>query len=262
MAELTENPFASTHSLEQNPFEDPTETHAQSNQYGTRMQELQQREQELQRREQELNQRAEHIRTHGRNNFPPFYPLVYHSIQDEIPEASRPLITDLFRLWLLLMATLLVNMIACIFATVTGTGDGVRDLLVSLMYIVVIGGLAFLTWYRPIYNGYMKEQALYYYLYFFFCGWHILFSLYMAVGIPGTGSAGIIQTIRMYAHGGVGIAGGVLGTIASAGWVIEGFGNLWFFRLIWAHGKAAGHSLDKAKGELTTHGAKAYFTRG
>jgi len=262
MTDLSENPFASTHSLDKNPFDDPTEFQSQPNHYDARMQDLQQREQELQRREQELTQRAEYIRTHGRNNFPPFYPLVYHSIQEEIPEASRPLITDMFRLWLLLLATLVVNMVASIFATISGTGDGFRDFGVSIMYVPVIGILSFLTWYRPIYNGYMKEQAVYYYLYFFFGGWHILFSSYMAIGIPSTGSAGIIQTVRMYIHGGVGIAGGVLGTIASAGWVVEGFGSLWFYRLIWAHGKAAGHSLEKAKGELATKGAKAYFMRG
>ncbi|EPQ58025.1 scamp-domain-containing protein [Gloeophyllum trabeum ATCC 11539] len=261
MAGLSENPFASTTSLDKNPFEDPEPQPAHAP-YDARMQELAAREQELQRREQELNQRAEYIRTHGRNNFPPFYPLVYHSIQDEIPEASRPLITQMFRLWLLLLVTLLVNMVALIFATIVGTGDGFRDFGVSIMYIPVIGALSFLTWYRPIYNGYMKEQSLYYYVYFFFGGWHILFSLYMAIGLPSTGSAGIIQTVIMFAHGGAGIAGGVLGALASAGWVIEAFGSLWFFRLIWAHGKAAGHSFDKAKGEFATHGAKAYFSRG
>ncbi|EIN07304.1 scamp-domain-containing protein [Punctularia strigosozonata HHB-11173 SS5] len=254
MSELTQNPFASTHSLDANPFEDPPD--AQS----ARAAELERRERELERREQELTQKADHIRRHGRNNFPPFFPLVYHDINEEIPEASRPLITRLFQLWLVLAATLIINMIACIFVLVGGGSDGVRDLISGIIYVPVIGLLSFLLWYRPIYNGYMKEQSLYYYLYFFFGGWHLLFSLYMAIGIPSTGSAGLINTIQMFIkHSWV---AAILGLIASIGWIVQGLGNAFYYRQIWAHHNAAGHSMEKAKSELAMHGAKSYFTRG
>ena len=62
LAEYTQNPFASTHSLDANPFDDPGVP---------RSQDLERRERDLERREHELNQRAEHIRKHGRNNWPP-----------------------------------------------------------------------------------------------------------------------------------------------------------------------------------------------
>lgn len=52
------------------------------------------------------------------------YPLIYHSIADEIPEVSRPLITRLFQLWLVLGATLLFNMVACIINFAVGAKDG------------------------------------------------------------------------------------------------------------------------------------------
>src|SRR5258708_3919440 len=70
---------------------------------------LERRERDLEARERALSDRAEHIRKHGRNNFPPFFPLIYHSIPDEIPEPSRPLITRLFQLWLVLAVTLIIN---------------------------------------------------------------------------------------------------------------------------------------------------------
>jgi len=63
--EHTENPFASTHSLDANPFDDPPPENK------SRVDTLARRERDLERREQELNQRAEHIRRHGRNNWPP-----------------------------------------------------------------------------------------------------------------------------------------------------------------------------------------------
>ena len=69
--ELTENPFASTHALDANPFDDPSDP---SPLHPDRLEELNRRERELQAREQELNKKAEHIRVNGRNNFPPCPP--------------------------------------------------------------------------------------------------------------------------------------------------------------------------------------------
>ncbi|EGN93248.1 hypothetical protein SERLA73DRAFT_145753 [Serpula lacrymans var. lacrymans S7.3] len=257
MSDITQNPFASTHSLDTNPFDDPI---PQQTVNSAHLEELSRRERDLERREQELNQRAEHVRVHGRNNWPPFYPLIFHSIQEEIPEASKPLITRLYQLWLVLMGTLVINMVACIFLLTSGSSDGGKDLGASIGYMFVIAPLSFLLWYRPIYNGYMKEQALYYYLYFFFGGWHLLFSIYMIIGIPSTGSAGLIQTIQMFSGGH--IAAGVLGLIATIGWVLQGAGSGFYYRQIWSHHNAAGHTMEQAKTELASHGAKAYFTRG
>ncbi|KAI0065387.1 scamp-domain-containing protein [Artomyces pyxidatus] len=267
-SDITKNPFASTTSLDTNPFDDPFAEHEsvqQTPQYShelnaSRAAELEQRERDLERRERELTQKAEHIRKHGRNNWPPFYPLIYHAIAEEIPEASRPLISRLYLLWLVLAGTMVLNMVSSIFVLTSGASGGGKDLGASIGLLIVISPLSFFLWYRPIYNGYMKEQALYYYIYFFFCGWHLLFSLYMFIGIPSTGSAGLVETIRMFGRGA--LAAGILCTITTVGWAIQGLGNAFYYRQIWQHHNAAGHSIEKAKGELATTGARAYFTRG
>jgi len=151
-------------------------------------------------------------------------------------------------------------MVACICILISGSAAGGSDLGASIGYLLIISVLSFLLWYRPIYNGYMKEQALYYYFYFFFGGFHLLFSLYMIIGIPGSGSAGLIQTINMFAHHTW--AAAVVGLVATIGWVIQGVGNLYLYRQIYNHHTAAGHTMAKAKTELASHGAQAYFTRG
>ncbi|KAK7446396.1 hypothetical protein VKT23_004248 [Stygiomarasmius scandens] len=258
MSNAFENPFASSHSLaDEDPFSDPTPNQPHVD---ARLEQIRQREQDLERREQELNAKAQHIRQHGRKNWPFFFPLIYHDIADEIPEASRPLVTRLYQLWLVLLATLIINMVACIFILIAGSSDGGRDVGASIGYIFMISITSFLLWYRPIYNGYMKEQSLYYYLYFFFCGWHLLFSVYMIIGVPSTGSAGLIQTVQMFTnHHWV---AAILGLIATIGWTLQGVGNAWYYRQIYAHHTAVGHTMEKAKTELASHGAKAYFTRG
>jgi len=53
-----------------------------------------------------------------------------------MPEASRPLITRLYQLWLVLLGTLIVNMVACLFVFFSDTKDGGSDLGASIGYIV------------------------------------------------------------------------------------------------------------------------------
>jgi hypothetical protein len=60
------------------------------------------------------------------------FPLIFHDISEEIPEASRPLITRLFQLWLVLALTLILNMVACITILISGSPDGARDLGASI----------------------------------------------------------------------------------------------------------------------------------
>lgn len=45
-----------------------------------------------------------------------------------------------------------------------------------------------------------------------------------------TGAAGFIQSISMFAQGH--IVAGVFGIIATAGWTIQGLGNLWYYRQV------------------------------
>ncbi len=62
----------------------------------------------------------------------PVFPLIFHSISEEIPEASQPLITRIYQLWLVLLGTLVLNMIACIFILIAGSSDGGRDVGASI----------------------------------------------------------------------------------------------------------------------------------
>ena len=50
------------------------------------------------------------------------------------------------------------------------------------------------------------------------------------IGIPSTGSAGLIQTIQMFSSGHW--AAGILGAIATAGWTLQGIGNAFYYRQV------------------------------
>lgn len=126
----------------------------------------------------------------------------------------------------------------------------------------------------------MKEQSLYYCkklphttqypnrlntlhptdLYFFFCGFHLIFSIYMIIGIPSTGSAGLIQTIQMFVRPAIPAA--ILGLIATVGWTVQAVGLGWLYRSVWRHHAEKGHTMEKARSEVQSAGLKAYFVRG
>lgn len=164
------DPFADRNALDANPFADPSVQGAlndSSRIYGgdddaassykapsandaARMEELRRREQELERRERDLENRAAHIQKHGRNNWPFFYPLIYHDIDAEIPPDAQPIMNNLYRLWLLLVATLLVNMVATVFLLVQGANDGGKDMISGIVYVPVITVTSFLLWYRSV----------------------------------------------------------------------------------------------------------------
>ncbi|KAE8210408.1 hypothetical protein CF327_g5713 [Tilletia walkeri] len=315
------DPFAERHTLDANPFADPAiqgalhsssrayEPAGSANPYGqqdddddvvskatgnsaqnvNKMEELARRERELEQRERDLNARAAHIQRHGRNNFPPFYPMLYHDIDAEIPPDSRPLVATVFKLWLLLVLSLIVNLVATVFLLVQSAPDGGKDMISGIVYLPVITAASFMLWYRPMYNAYMKESSVFYYMYFVLYALQIraigqadrfrtdayisisgfsrtqtaadftviAYSAYMVLGIPATGSAGLINTIQSF-QGGRLIAA-ILGTIATVGFAVQGLGNLWFYRITWNHNHEQGHTFAQAKQEFATHGARAYL---
>ena len=65
----------------------------------------------------------------------------------------------------------------------------------------------------------------------------------MAAPIGSTGSAGLIQTVQQYVkHSWV---AAVLGTVATAGWVIQGLGNAFYYRQVSAETAfLSGHDPD------------------
>jgi hypothetical protein len=117
-----------------------------------RLREIEDREAKLAEREAsvaEAERKAEYIRKHGRNNWPPFYPLLYHSIEDEITnESSRKMVKTFYRLWQLLVIVLVINLVAGILLLVSHQDDGAKDMISSIVYVPVIAPLAFLLWYR------------------------------------------------------------------------------------------------------------------
>ncbi|MBW0540004.1 hypothetical protein O181_079719 [Austropuccinia psidii MF-1] len=290
-----ENPFqdpTSHHGLDANPFSDPsiqgalgsqaiyqeTGYHvdtqssdptlagssnvmgARNDDTAARLAEIKKKEIELEQRERNLGSREDHIKQFGKNNWPPFYPLFFHDINQEIPPEKRADVMTIYRGWLFLLVVLIWNLVTTILLLTSGVSGGASDFGSGIFYLPVITILSFLLWYRPVYNAYAKEHSIFYLLYFFFGGFHTLFCFYMLIGIPATGSGGLINTISAWGRGN--ILTGLFGIIDTVGWGLLACGNAWMWRAVWKHWQDKGHTFDQAKSEFATSGIKAYFGSG
>ncbi|KAK9712372.1 hypothetical protein K7432_007190 [Basidiobolus ranarum] len=230
-----------------NAYSRPYLTH---DELSLREERLLQKEMELEGRERELHLQSNRLKRQGSkpNNFPSVWPVMYHNIEEEIIESDRTIVRRLFRSWLFTMSTLFLNSITCfliLIAHAIGVNTGATDFGIGLVYTLLIGAASFFLWYRPVYNAFMKEKALYYYIFFIFNGFHIGFQFYMAVGIPGSGSGGLINMISMISDGK--ILAGVFCIVTSLFWIVGGVLSLYLYNQVQSHYKVQGHTFHEAK---------------
>ncbi|KAI9204731.1 scamp family-domain-containing protein [Polychytrium aggregatum] len=218
--------------------------------------ELRRKEDELKAREARLAQTTAQLQAgisavSRQPNFPPCWPMMYHNIQIDIPAGkARGIMIWLYRSWLSLFGVLVVNSIACFSILVshpTGVTTGATDFGVSLMYLFTISIGSFFFWYKPVYRAYERSSSFSFYLYFAFNGLHIIYCFYMAVGMPGSGSGGLINMISMYTDDK--IASGVLCSINSALWLASGLFSVYLYRLSHLFYRTAGLTADDARNE-------------
>ncbi|KAI9350251.1 scamp family-domain-containing protein [Obelidium mucronatum] len=216
---------------------------------------LRRREEALAAREQEVLQQEAALRAHGLHppNWPPFYPLIYHDIDTEVPAASRPTITKIYNYWLSTCVVLAVNMVACLSILAShSTTTGGSDFGGALIYCFTISALSFFAWYRPIYTAFSKDSSLFFYIFLLFEGLHILFAAYMTVGLPGSGSAGIINLLSVLTDGKY--VSAVFCILATAGWGFDALFGFWLWVEVNQHVKRGGHSLDSARAQAVQMG--------
>lgn len=130
------------------------------------------------------------------NNWPFFYPFMYHSIKDEIPKPDQLIVRSLYYSWFLNVICYIANMIGCLCILISGYSG--KDFGYSIMYVVFCIPLSFFLHYRPAYNAFMKDSSFYYYIFFFNGAAHIIWMAYIIIGIQDSGSAGFINVIFMF----------------------------------------------------------------
>jgi hypothetical protein len=91
-------------------------------------------------------------------------------------------------------------------------------------------------------------------MYFIFGGFHVLYSVWMLIGVPDTGSAGLWFAIAgLTLHSGAwNVIASIFAIVASVGWVVEAIGGAVLFKLVW--------NFKNNNAEINWANAKTEFT--
>ncbi|KAI9365549.1 scamp family-domain-containing protein [Zopfochytrium polystomum] len=214
------------------------------------------KEAELRKREAEVAAREAQLLEAQRRavprvpNFPPCWPVMFHDIRLDIPAATQPNMLWMFRSFMFLFLVLFVNCGACLAILVShpaGVTTGGRDFGVSIMYLFLVMVLAFYFWYRPVYNAYLKESSMLYSFFFLFNGIQILFDFYMALGIPGSGSAGIIYALSILTDSKY--VAGILCATTGGMWLVAALSSMYLYHRTHRHYRSRGLTAEDAKNE-------------
>ncbi|OBZ88329.1 Secretory carrier-associated membrane protein 2 [Choanephora cucurbitarum] len=236
---------------------------APTNDLSAREEALRQKERQLADRERDLEARlSQQPVMRGANNFPPCFPILYLDIVSEIPVQHQKTVMWLYREWLLFLITLVMNFFACfwvLFSHPASVTSAPADMGVALTELFTHTLASFFLWYRPVYNAYMKDNSLYFYFFFVFNGFHILYTFYMAIGIPSTGGAGLILLVTLFSDHYIGP--GILTLLSSICWLTMGFMALFLYKKTYDHYKAAGHTFSEAKSEAYSHMGRSTVVR-
>jgi len=223
-----------------------------------RQEELERKAAELARREEELKNSPYNARV---NNWPPLpsfmpcQPCFYQDINVDIPVEFQEMVKRLYYLWLFHALLMIANLFGGLCFLFSGIDKGSMFGL-GLVYGFFFIPLSFLCWFRPAYKAFRNDSSFNFMLFFFVFFCQFLFSCIMALGIPGSGGAGIITAIGTFtdpkATGGSYFVGFLILCIA-VGFSIAALAD--FFMLTKIHGyyRATGASLSKAQAEFTTN---------
>jgi len=132
------------------------------------------------------------------NNFPPFFPITYHSIEDDIPPHQRTTMRLLLYVFFLTLIGLWFNWLA-----MTALWLGVSQFLWSALYAVIGTWGAWNGWYKSAYAGFQNDSTTRFFCFFLWFAAHCGFSIFVTVGLSydSTAVVGIITLIDFTASG-------------------------------------------------------------
>jgi len=207
-----------------------------------RVKDLAKKEKELEKKEKELKKREATVRgKEGDKNWPPCFPILYHSIEDDIPASEQRNVTMTYRCYLGLTLAFAVN-----FAAVTvaffAEGEIEAWFLAGLYMSFGIPG-AFFLWYMRYYVGARKDGALSYGMHFIFFICHILFCILATVGPPWPTDQALCGVLSMTKAFEKNKFTGVMYLIAMIVWFLETLYSIWVVQQNYA--KFRGQGNDK-----------------
>mmetsp|Transcript_55207 Transcript_55207/g.49700 ORF Transcript_55207/g.49700 Transcript_55207/m.49700 type:complete len:370 (-) Transcript_55207:1294-2403(-) len=227
-----------------------------TNQISMTHEQLNKKEAYLDRREQQLLERKKRLAAvkHElnstnirRDNWPcTYYPITFHSIQQEIPPHARSHMKRMYTLVLMTFFCFILNTFAQLILYFTDVGTD-SDILLAVLYLFCGVCGAWRLWYRQIYYGIRDRKTLKWWCFFIFFFAHIGFCIVMTIGIEGWGGAGIITMVD--AFNSKKSFAGFFCLVCSCLWSINALGSCFYMKRSWILFKQRG-GIEASQGAL------------
>ncbi|KAI9190284.1 hypothetical protein H9P43_001717 [Blastocladiella emersonii ATCC 22665] len=219
-----------------------------------REKDLERREAALAAKESEIRAREQKIEevTSRQFNWPKFKPILYHSIEKEIPAKGRPVVQRMYYLWMFSVWTYVINCIACLSALITKHSAGGSMFVMSFLIMVIGVPTSWSFWYKQLYDGARDDKSIRFFLFFLNFAFHLGATVILGVGVPGWGGAGIIVTIEQFSQN---LGSAIICIIATVSLGFQFFFGIWGLKDVTYYYRSMGMSMEKAKREAVQEAA-------
>lgn len=167
---------------------------------------LREKELELERRQAELTGNGRGLTSAGKiKNWPPCFPITYHSIDDDIAPHQRHIVRKLYYLWMIVVAALVWNWFANLVLWVSSKPpnytaqeyQNASEFLWSAIYMTIGSWGAWNGWYKSIYVGIQRDSSTRFLCFFITFLMHCGFAVVAAIGVPSTSTVGLLTLITV-----------------------------------------------------------------
>ncbi|XP_066992827.1 secretory carrier-associated membrane protein 1 [Anabrus simplex] len=218
-----------------------------------RQEELERKAQDLARREEELKNAPYNAR---RNNWPPlpeqccFQPCFYQDFNVDIPLEFQKIVRYLYYLWMFHACIMVLNVFGGMLLMFTHSEFTTFGL--GILYLLLFTPFSFLCWYRPAYKAFRSDSSFNFMVFFFIFFFQFIVTVIQAIGIPGSGTCGMVMAIEAFNHSASGIVIGIILIIIALAFAAAACLDLLLLSKIHRIYRSTGASFAKAQQEFTS----------
>ncbi|XP_012142874.1 secretory carrier membrane protein isoform X3 [Megachile rotundata] len=191
-----------------------------------------------------------------RHNWPPlpdkccFQPCFDQDIDVEISTDFQKVVRQLYHLWMFHGCVLVLNVFGGFVLILCNERFSTFGL--GILYLILFTPFSFLCWFRPAYKAFKNDSSINFMVFFFVFFFQLIVTAIQAIGIPGSGTCGIITAMLMFDKSAKGIFVGLLLLFIALCFVLAACGDLLLLTKIHRIYRSSEASVSKAQQEFAT----------
>ncbi|XP_014225692.1 secretory carrier-associated membrane protein 5 [Trichogramma pretiosum] len=205
------------------------------------------------RRSEDMNSTPYYPR---RNNWPPLpekccvQPCFYQDIDVEIQTDFQKIVRQLYYLWIFHGLVLILNVIGGFAYMIVDGNAGIFGL--GILYVILFTPFSFICWFRPAYQAFKSDSSFNFMVFFFVFFFQAVVTVIQSIGIPGSGTCGLILAINTFSSQAKDVFLGVLLLLIAFAFVTAAVGDIILISKIHRIYRNTGASMTKAQEEFTS----------